>query len=228
MTMKKTIAVILLVFYVTGISAQTKALRGKRLGVLGDSYVTNHKDVIENTWHYKFAMKYGMQYLPCGKGGNCIAVDDSHWGIGMYRRYKDMADSLDYVIVIGGHNDSSKGRIGNVITIEKFKERLAILCEGLIDRYPTAKIFFFTPWTIENFMGSPRQQVVDAMKEVCGSYGIPVFDAARQGNMFVASEAFRRKYMQGKGGADHAHLNAKGHERFLPTAEHFILQHIEE
>ena len=43
----------------------------------------------------------------------------------------------------------------------------------------------------------------------------------------MTSEAFRREYMQGKGGADHAHLNAKGHERFMPIAENFILQYIE-
>ena len=73
-------------------------------------------------------------------------------------------------------------------------------------------------------MGSARQRVVDAMIEVCGSYGIPVFDAARNSNIFATSEQFRRIYFQGGKGTDTAHLNAKGHDRFLPVAEHFLLQ----
>jgi hypothetical protein len=65
------------------------------------------------------------------------------------------------------------------------------------------------------------------MIEVCGSYGIPVFDAARQSNIFAASEQFRKIYFQGGKGTDTAHLNAIGHDRFLPVAERFILKYIE-
>ena len=45
----------------TGI-ALTDELNGKRIGVIGDSYVRNHKEPFENTWHYKFAKKHGMEY----------------------------------------------------------------------------------------------------------------------------------------------------------------------
>ena len=38
-------------------------LNGKRIGVIGDSYVRNHKEPFENTWHYKFAKKHGMEYF---------------------------------------------------------------------------------------------------------------------------------------------------------------------
>jgi lysophospholipase L1-like esterase len=126
-------------------------------------------------------------------------------------------------VVVAGHNDASDGRLDS-IGVDTFKERLSILCQGLIERYPKAHIFFFTPWTCEAFMGSARQRVVDAMIEVCGSYGIPVFDAARNSNIFATSEQFRRIYFQGGKGTDTAHLNAKGHDRFLPVAEHFLLQ----
>ena len=204
--------------------AQSNGLKGKQIGVLGDSYVRNHREPIENTWHYKFAKKHQMQYFNYGRNGNCIALDLERWGTGMYKRYADMKDSLDYIIVIAGHNDAVTGRIDS-IGVDVFKERLSILCCGLITKYPSAKIFFFTPWTCENFAGSLRQQVVDIMLEVCGSYGIPVFDAARHSNVFAADEQFRKLFFQGGTGTDHAHLNAIGHDRFLPVAEHFLLQY---
>jgi len=200
-------------------------LKGKKIGFIGDSYVRNHREPVENTWHYKFARKHGMEYYNYGRNGNCIALDLKQWGTGMYQRYKDMRDDLDYIVVIAGHNDASQGRIDS-IGIDTFKERLGILCQGLIEKYPHAQLFFFTPWTCDGFVGSPRQQVVDAMLEVCGSYGIPVFDAARRSNIFVTSEQFRKIYFQGGKGTDTAHLNSKGHDRFLPVAENFILQYI--
>jgi lysophospholipase L1-like esterase len=203
----------------------TDPLQGLQIGVIGDSYVRNHREPIENTWHYKFARKHGMKYFNYGRNGNCIALDLKQWGTGMYQRYKDMRDDLDYIVVIAGHNDASQGRIDS-IGIDTFKERLGILCQGLIEKYPHAQLFFFTPWTCDGFVGSPRQQVVDAMLEVCGSYGIPVFDAARRSNIFVTSEQFRKIYFQGGKGTDTAHLNSKGHDRFLPVAENFILQYI--
>lgn len=209
----------------TAQAQNTDKLSGKKIGVIGDSYVRNHREPREYTWHYKFAAKHGMEYYNYGKNGNCIAVDLDRWGNGIYKRYGYMADSLDYVVVIAGHNDAA--RIDS-IGIDCFKERLGVLCRGLADKYPEAKIFFFTPWACENFQGSNRQKVVDAMIEVCGGWGMPVFDAARRSNIFSASKKFRSIYFQGRGGTDTAHLNSKGHDRFLPVAEHFIMQYVEQ
>ncbi len=203
-----------------------KGLQGKKFGIIGDSYVRNHREPVENTWHYKFAKKHGMDYSNYGRNGNCIAVDLKQWGTAMYKRYTEMREDLDYVVVVAGHNDASPGRADS-IGIDAFKERLGILCQGLIERYPRARIFFFTPWTCKNFAGSMRQKVVDAMIEVCGSYGIPIFDAARNSNIFVTNEQFRKIYFQGGKGKDTAHLNSQGHDRFLPVAEKFLLQYAE-
>ena len=205
--------------------SQSGASAVKKIGFIGDSYVRNHREPVENTWHYKFAKKHGMEYYNYGRNGNCIALDLKQWGTGMYQRYKDMRDDLDYIVVIAGHNDASRGRLDS-IGIDTFKQRLSVLCEGLIEKYPHGKIFFFTPWTCDDFVGSPRQRVVDAMIEVVGNYGIPVFDAARHSNIFVRSEQFRKIYFQGGKGTDTAHLNSRGHDRFLPVAEHFLMQYI--
>lgn len=221
----KTFNLFLLLFLVAfNANAQVDdPLRGKSIAFIGDSYVRNHRDSVQNTWHYKFAQKHGMTYYNYGRNGNCITVDLKKWGASILSRYKEMKDSLDYVVVIAGHNDCNHI---DSIGIDTFKARLDSLCRGLIDRYPTAQILFFTPWTCKNFIGSNREKVVDAMLEVCGANGIPVFDSARQSGIHVDSDLFRSIYFQGGGKRDHAHLNSLGHERFLPTAEAFILQHL--
>ena len=213
------------VFSTNGLAQNTQEidlLRGKRIGVIGDSYVKNHAEPIANTWHYKFAEKHQMQYYNYGINGNCIAMPRERYGEAMYKRYQEMADSLDYVIVIAGHNDSF---FLKEIGIDNFKAKLATLCQGLIEKYPTAKIFFFTRWTCHDFAGSDAEKSVDMMIEVCGNYGIPVFDAARRSNIFAQSDAFRAVYFQNEGKGDNAHLNSKGHDRFLKCAENFILNY---
>ena len=91
-----------------------------------------------------------MQYFNYGRNGNCVAMPRARFGEAMYKRYKEMTDSLDYVVVIAGHNDAS---LLDSIGIDNYKEKLGILCEGLIEKYPSAKLFFFTCWTRKNFSG---------------------------------------------------------------------------
>lgn len=198
-----------------------KNLSGKRIGVIGDSYVRNHKEPQEYTWHYKFAEKHQMQYFNFGRNGNCIAHHRDRFGRAMYERYTTMPDSLDYVVVIGGHNDTAM--LDSMGGIEVFKEKMNILCEGLINRYPSSKIFFFTRWICDDFQGSDAETIVDAMIEICGNYSIPIFDCARKGSIYANNETFRTLYFQRN--TDTAHLNAKGHDRFLECAESFILQY---
>jgi hypothetical protein len=117
------------------VSTSSDPLYGKRIGVIGDSYVRNHREPVEYTWHYKFAKKHGMQYFNYGRNGNCVAMPRARFGEAMYKRYKEMTDSLDYVVVIAGHNDAS---LLDSIGIDNYKEKLGILCEGLIEKYPSA------------------------------------------------------------------------------------------
>lgn len=227
--MKSFLGLIICLFFCLGSSAQISGvavdeLNGKRIGVIGDSYVKNHKEPVENTWHYKFAKKHGMQYFNYGRNGNSIAYTSPRWGKALYLRYQEMSDSLDYVLVIAGHNDAFK--LDSIGGIDNFKDKMNILCKGLIEKYPTSKVFFFTRWTCKNFKGSDSEKVVDAMIEVCGNYGIPIFDCARKSGIYAESDTFRQIYFQkSKNNTDTAHLNEKGHDRFLNVAESFILQY---
>jgi len=99
-----------------------------------------------------------------------------------------------------------------------FREKLKVLCEALIHKYPGAKLCFVTPWAVPRPM-FPEMTAV--LLEVCASYSIPVFDATRNSGIYVMDEQFRSLYFQSPG--DTAHLNAAGHDLFLPKMEHFLL-----
>lgn len=225
--MKKGLVYTFFCLFAIGSYAQTNSsmpaaeLNGKRIGIIGDSYVRNHTRSVAESWHYKFAQKHGMKYFNYGINGSSIAYTSPRWGTAMYIRYQEMVDSLDYVVVIGGHNDSSK--LDSIGGISQFKDKMEILCKGLVEKYPTAKIFFFTRWNCQNFKGSNAEKVVDAMIEVCNSHSIPIFDCARKGGIYADNETFRNIYFQRKN--DTAHLNGKGHDRFLKIAESFLLQY---
>jgi len=195
------------------------ALYGKTMVIFGDSYVKNHVRPIEETWHYKLAVKYNMEYRNFGWNGNCVAYDRTaeNFGPAMYERYEVLPERADYVIVCAGHNDATQmARRGE--GTELFREKLGVLCEALIKKFPEAKICFVTPWRVPRPM---FPEMTEVLLEVCASYSIPVFDATRYSNIFVWDEDFRKIYFQNPG--DTAHLNAAGHDRFLPTMEHFLL-----
>lgn len=195
-------------------------LQGKRIGVIGDSYVRNHRNPVEYTWHYKFAKKHGMQYFNYGRNGNCVSIDLKTWGPAMYKRYVDMADSLDYVIIIAGHNDASRL---DSIGLDNYADKADRLLKGLKAKYPRAQVFWFTCWENEdpNF-----GRVIKATKKVCRKNHVACFDASRQKVIRALDDGFRDKYFQGKR-RDHAHLNNAGHDLFLPVAEKFLLKHME-
>lgn len=196
------------------------AQRQPRMAVIGDSYVRNHREPVENTWHYKLARKYGMEYLNYGRNGGCVSIDRQRFGPALWKRWREMADSLDLIVIIAGHNDAV---LLDSMGIDVYRQRLGEVCQGLIDRYPAAHIVWFTPWNNDD---AHFLQVVDATIDVCGQWGIPVFDAYRKSNIFARNDRFRAIYFQGGGKNDHAHLNARGHDRFLPVAEHFLLPYL--
>lgn len=189
-------------------------LCGKKVGVIGDSYVRNHRQPIDYTWHYKWAMKHGMKYYNYGRNGNCVSVDLKEWGPAMIHRYQNMADSLDWIIIIAGHNDAARLKD---IGAKNYAKAVKMLCKGLKKKYPEARICWFTPWinAVPEF-----KIVVDITKRVCAKYDIPVFDAYHDGTIKGLDDSFRARYFQGKN--DHAHLNARGHDLFLPVAEEFL------
>lgn len=223
--MKKAISLLfVLSFIIPFCMAQNETpLYGKSMVIIGDSYVKNHRRPVTETWHYKIAQKYHMTYHNYGRNGNCIAFDRTKEGFGipMYLRYKDMTDTADYVMVVAGHNDATMisryDTIGHE-ALDTFKSRMRELTKGLIEKYPHAKIAFFTPWNIDQ---KEFHAVISAMEEICAEYHISIYNAAQKSGIDVRDESFRKKYFQSPN--DTAHLNDAGHSLFMDKAESFLL-----
>lgn len=202
----------------------TKAIReaslyGKTIIMFGDSYIQNGGRPIEESWHYKLALKYNMDYYNFGLNGNCIAYDRTNekCGFPLYERVSELPDKADYVIVCAGHNDAAIIHHNGEGT-DYFRSKMEVLCKELLAKFPNAKICFITPWSVPLPM---YPETIATMQEVCNEYGIPIFDASKSGRIHVGFLGFRRLYFQGSN--DMAHLNAKGHDLFAPRIEAYLL-----
>ena len=199
-------------------------LEGKIINYLGDSYIANNATAgndFYDTWAYKLAEKYHCISRNYGIGGNPMTVERAGTQP-MCVRYADMDNDADYVVVVGGKNDYNVQ-----VSMSDFKSGVATLCAGLINKYVLrkTKICFFTPWAIVNDNADDPETIklteyVDAIKEVCGRYSIPVFDSSRKSGIYMFNSTFRQNYSQGDN--DVSHLNPEGHDLFLPKAESFI------
>lgn len=197
--------------------ADASRLTGKKINFLGDSYVANYNEPVENSWEYKLAQKYHMTYRNYGKNGNGIVSTKAN-GTPMVDRFDEMENDADYVVVIGGENDRTRQ-----IPLGEFKDGLDKLMEGLINKYTDAVICFFTPWPVANTddrLDIKLTEYAQMIEDRCHYWGIACYNSNKYSNIRAYSPAFRAKYFQTK--SDISHLNAAGHDLFEPRAEAFL------
>jgi len=198
---------------------QKDPLAGKKICLLGDSYVANHRQPKENTWHSKIAARHGMTYCNYGRNGGAIAFDrtNRNFGKALYVRYEEMDDDADYVVVIAGHNDAYFVTQGPD-SLAAFIQHLDDLCVGLKQKYPHAKLAFISPWNVA-YEGFPV--VMSHIQHACRRHEIPFLNAATTSGVEVENEAFRQRYFQSV--KDHAHLNSEGHDMLVQWGEAFLM-----
>lgn len=186
------------------------------VNVIGDSYVANHRKPKEEAWHYKMAQNLGLTYNNYGRNGSCVAFDRTNdgkfnFGPAMWVRYTEMNPEADYVIIIAGHNDAEKVK-NNADSLRMFCDSLETLISGIEQHCPKAKIGYVTPWYVDRPGFKP---VCKAIRKVCKRHHIPVlWNYTQQCVIKVREKDFRKQYFQGNN--DTAHLNAAGHDLFLP------------
>lgn len=196
----------------------------KIVDVIGDSYVANHRRPKEETWHYQWAAKHDIVYNNYGRNGNCVAFDRTKekWGPSMLQRYKCMDPNADLVIIIGGHNDAGKIN-NNTDSLKMFRVSTALLIDGIRKHCPHAEVVWVTPWYVDR---PGFKEVCKTIKQVCRKKKVRVLDNYSSKSIIKLRDPdFRKRYFQSN--RDTAHLNADGHKLFLPVAEEFLKQYVD-
>ncbi len=112
-------------------------------------------------------------------------------------RYTQITKASDIIIVMFGANDSAYAELGSGVddtNINTFYGGLNKLCSGLKENYPNAWVFFMTNfnWSFtvnKNTFGALRGDYFSApIKEVCGKYGIDVFDTFNELNFDASND----------------------------------------
>ncbi|HDR7801304.1 TPA: SGNH/GDSL hydrolase family protein [Bacillus tropicus] len=176
-------------------------------------YIKNEKRIAEvNTW---------------AQGGRTIAFAESAPTRQDYfcKSYLDIPYNSDIFTIFAGVNDYIKG-----VPLGTFDDRTEntfygachILFKGMIEKYPTKTLAYFTPLQEMSSKGTNSKghkliDYVDAAKAVAAFYSIPVHDQYRACGLALGVEAVNSIYT-----VDKLHPNEAGHERIAKRMSAFI------
>lgn len=190
-------------------------LSDKKILFLGDS-ITEGVGVSkkENRYTDVFARMSGAEVYNYGISGTRIArqhkptISNPRHDLCFLDRVEGMNEEADVVVVFGGTNDFGHGDAGLGCSTDRdeysFYGAMHSLINRLVKRYPDSIILFMTPLhrTGENstVKGDGQRRVtlktyVDAEKEVCEYYSIPVLDLYSVSGMQPSIDVIKNKYM---------------------------------
>ena len=212
-------------------------LQGKKVVFLGDSITEGSgTSDIEHRYTNVFAKLAGCEIFVDGIGGTRFAKQtrtskDARHDLYFIGRVDALPKEADIVVVFGGTNDFGHGDapFGTFEdrTENTFCGAAHTLCRKLIEKYPTSIIVFMTPLhrTTEavtvNEIGLPCQPLkkyVEAIREVCEYYSIPVLDLYKVSGMQPQVEIIKTTYMP-----DGLHPNNAGAEKVAKLLKGFLL-----
>ena len=182
--------------------------KDKIINFLGDSITYGYNGNYANDSIARVSKPYPdivKELLNCnlvnnyGSNGSTISGDGINSGTNpMNIRFNNMDETADYVVVFGGTNDHGQnitlGKIEDITNIT-FYGSLDILIKGLIEKYPTKRIAFITPLRKINIganeNGNTLEDFVNAIKEKCKQYAIPVLDFYNESGCIPQIESFK-------------------------------------
>ncbi len=207
-------------------------LENIKANFLGDSITAGSAaSCPENVYHQLIAKKYNMQVARnYGVGGSRLAkqlpdengLDERY--VSFSDRIWDMDDDADLVVLFGGTNDYGHGNapLGGMSDREPvtFYGACHYLMNGLINKYPEARIVVMTPLHRENeddLRGehgrkpqevAPLSRYVEIIREVAEYYSLPVIDLWANLGLQPNVPIIKEKYC-----CDGLHPNNAGHRR---------------
>ncbi len=206
---------------------QASPWKGKTAVFVGDSITFGAGCDGQKYWEILKDELGFSQVTGMGVNGSCIS-EQSDYGTErnpLINRYQDIPE-VDLIQIFMGTNDYGHGTpLGNIddTTDVSFYGALNVILPSLQQKYPTARIVVVTPLHRYNanagateltydylphpVTGKTLADYVDALKEVCQRYSIPVIDLFNISGINPSVESMKDMYMP-----DGIHPNAKGHE----------------
>lgn len=142
----------------------------------------------------------------------------------------NMDVNADIITVFGGVNDYRHNTALGTMNCREhstFYGALHTICEGLYDTYPTAKYGFFTPLRfydrkfsngeLANSKSHKFLDYVNAIKEVCAYYSIPVLDLYNMAGITPYVKSVRVRLLP-----DGIHPNEEGHKIISSKIQFFL------
>ena len=211
-----------------------KAWEGKLVSFIGDSQ-TERNACKTKTYVDWLKEILGIEAIEAAGSGYTIAQNTTADGQGNRPRGNMLTSCAyfafhanDLVVVMGGINDvwfsTPMGEMGSTDKTT-FYGAMDYTCRMLLDKCSEGSILFVTP-TEQDYLGCQHTagltatDFAKAMKEVCGKYGIPVFDANAISGIYPKNLANARLYT-----TDYLHLNDAGHERLGKLLAAYIRNH---
>ncbi len=213
-------------------------LKGKIINFLGDSITEGAgTSCAEATYHSLIKKRCGLKEAHnYGIGGTRIARQTEITSLVRDRdfilRARMMEKDADAVVVFGGTNDFGHGQAAlgtmNDRDIRTFYGALHFLIAQLITEYCGKEIVFITPmhrhnedgrgaWKPDGVVQHPLKDYVNAVKEVCEYYSVPVLDLFACGELTGNTPEWYKEYMP-----DGLHPNDKGHEIIANKLQKFL------
>lgn len=187
----------------------------KKWACLGDSITQGYS--LANPVFYRYSTVVqalcGVIAFNYGYAGSRITAQgeagDDTYDKSMVIRYESMADGMDYITVMGGINDANNnlpiGEVGDT-SIYTFCGAIDTMINGLLAKYPGKGIGFITPLHYDDDGDARILPYVEAMKNVCNRYAIPVLDLYNDGQLSTVTSALSTMYY-----VDGLHPNNLGH-----------------
>ncbi len=211
-------------------------LNGKKIVFLGDSITAGSgtSDISHVYWNV-LGQLTGATCVGYGISGHRIAYQQKAEGNGRVP-YADRVDTMDadadIVVVFGGTNDFGHGDapLGSLEdrTVNTFCGAMHVLCERLINRYPTAQIVFLTPLHRCSEDNGPYNEYgvrlqtnlegyVNLIQKVAAYYSLPVLDLYRTAGIQPRVPIQKERFMP-----DGLHPNDAGNERIARRLKAFL------
>lgn len=211
-------------------------LNGKTVCFLGDSITEGAgASAKENCYVSLFRAAHPEATVHnFGIGGTRIAPqtapsENPRWDKDFISRVAEMPEEADVICVFGGTNDFGHGdaRFGHFgdKTPDTFCGALYTLSLALINKYPTARIAFFTPlhratkpeprfkgdgyWSLDDYAAAIRQNAA--------YFAFPVLDLRTESGIQPCVPVLREKFT-----TDGLHPNDAGYERLFRMVDRFI------